>query len=126
HPRAREGEAHLRREDQLEATGKRHGTLAAAKAPARDVHRSERRGAVRVEDDARTFEPEGVGDATRGAAPRRADGPEQVGIGDAAADDGPVLLAVDSEKDARRRSPQLQGWLPCVVEGFPGCLEADP
>ena len=123
--RPSEAEARLRREDQVDATRQRERTLPAAQALARCAHRDERRRTIGVEYEARPLETEHVRDPSRHAAARAAHHRQQIDLGRVARGQPEILVAVDSQKHARRRAAEIQRPLAAVVECLPRRLERE-
>src|SRR5262249_22177369 len=99
--------------------------LPAPEALARQVDRHERRRAIGVDDQARTFEPEEVREPAGRGVPRRAD--RQVQIGVAAAEAEALVLAVDQrDEHAGGAPPELLAAQAGVLDRLPADLEEQP
>ncbi len=132
HPGLREGDRQLGREDHVDAAGQRRVALALAQAAARQVHGDERRGARRVDRQARPVRAEDVRQPAARRAERVAGAAVHVHAFGARQELQPrVVVRADADEDARRRAGEAIRGDPRVLERLPGDFEqraaaADP
>ena len=124
----RDGDRGLGRDHQVHAAGQREIAFSRAQALTGEMHAHERRGACRVDRDARPAESEDIRKAPGGHAERVACTEEGVNLARVSVShlQLPVVVRADADEDSGPGANQIRRCLACVFQSLPGDLEQQP